>query len=178
VFAGAGGAGLRYSRGWVRVDGGLPEGKSARAAMSAGTGPRGRHVVAAGPACASLFFALRIGIRCAGAGDWLSGRAPRSHRGGHWFDPSIAHVSSCTSATRSRFSSPRTCGFVSVSESQAGAYPSSSGSGGRGAARVQVRPSATPAKVYQKTARSRPASRRMTGRARPITGFRSGFRRP
>ena len=26
-----------------------------------------------------------------GAGDWLSGRAPRSHRGGHWFDPSIAH---------------------------------------------------------------------------------------
>src|SRR5580698_3999372 len=24
-------------------------------------------------------------------GDWLSGRAPRSHRGGHWFDPSIAH---------------------------------------------------------------------------------------
>jgi hypothetical protein len=25
------------------------------------------------------------------AGDWLSGRAPRSHRGGHWFDPSIAH---------------------------------------------------------------------------------------
>ena len=26
-------------------------------------------------------------------GDWLSGRAPRSHRGGHWFDPSIAHPS-------------------------------------------------------------------------------------
>ncbi len=25
------------------------------------------------------------------AGDWLSGRAPRSHRGGHWFEPSIAH---------------------------------------------------------------------------------------
>ena len=24
-------------------------------------------------------------------GDWLSGRAPRSHRGGHWFEPSIAH---------------------------------------------------------------------------------------
>src|SRR4029077_8512260 len=24
-------------------------------------------------------------------GDWLSGRAPRSHRGGHWFHPSIAH---------------------------------------------------------------------------------------
>jgi hypothetical protein len=28
-----------------------------------------------------------------GTGDWLSGRAPRSHRGGHWFDPSIAHGS-------------------------------------------------------------------------------------
>jgi SEC-C motif len=31
---------------------------------------------------------------CSGSrdqGDWLSGRAPRSHRGGHWFDPSIAH---------------------------------------------------------------------------------------
>src|SRR4051812_26564287 len=27
------------------------------------------------------------------SGDWLSGRAPRSHRGGHWFDPSIAHPS-------------------------------------------------------------------------------------
>ena len=25
------------------------------------------------------------------AGDWLSGRALRSHRRGHWFDPSIAH---------------------------------------------------------------------------------------
>src|SRR6202042_1665134 len=29
--------------------------------------------------------------RSTAAGDWLSGRAPRSHRGGHWFDPSIAH---------------------------------------------------------------------------------------
>jgi hypothetical protein len=56
-----------------------------------GTGPRGRDIMAAGSACASLFFALSAGIRCAGAGDWLSGRAPRSHRGGHWFDPSIAH---------------------------------------------------------------------------------------
>ena len=36
-----------------------------------------------------------IALRHAGLlerqGDWLSGRAPRSHRGGHWFDPSIAH---------------------------------------------------------------------------------------
>src|SRR5487761_1256979 len=30
-------------------------------------------------------------------GDWLSGRAPRSHRGGHWFDPSIAHRCSARS---------------------------------------------------------------------------------
>src|SRR3954454_21543669 len=25
------------------------------------------------------------------SGDWLSGRALRSHRRGHWFEPSIAH---------------------------------------------------------------------------------------
>src|SRR5262249_33296020 len=37
------------------------------------------------------------GGRCPGrcpapaTGEWLSGRAPRSHRGGPWFDPSIAH---------------------------------------------------------------------------------------
>jgi hypothetical protein len=34
---------------------------------------------------------LAPGLRRASPGDWLSGRAPRSHRGGHWFDPSIAH---------------------------------------------------------------------------------------
>jgi hypothetical protein len=33
------------------------------------------------------------------AGDWLSGRAPRSHRGGHWFDPSIAHRCKARSET-------------------------------------------------------------------------------
>ena len=33
-------------------------------------------------------------------GDWLSGRAPRSHRGGHWFDPSIAHQVRAYSAPR------------------------------------------------------------------------------
>ena len=32
-----------------------------------------------------------MAVRDPAAGDWLSGRAPRSHRGGHWFDPSIAH---------------------------------------------------------------------------------------
>jgi hypothetical protein len=32
-----------------------------------------------------------------GGGDWLSGRAPRSHRGGHWFDPSIAHPGQASS---------------------------------------------------------------------------------
>src|SRR5215471_4412960 len=48
-------------------------------------------------------------LRCGGCGammlprypgDWLSGRAPRSHRGGHWFDPSIAH-GPATAARRS-----------------------------------------------------------------------------
>ena len=33
-----------------------------------------------------------IGAKPYRTGDWLSGRAPRSHRGGHWFDPSIAHT--------------------------------------------------------------------------------------
>jgi hypothetical protein len=36
-------------------------------------------------------IASRSATRVGGPGDWLSGRAPRSHRGGHWFDPSIAH---------------------------------------------------------------------------------------
>jgi hypothetical protein len=42
-------------------------------------------------------MALRHGSGSRHQGDWLSGRAPRSHRGGHWFDPSIAHkiTSSC-----------------------------------------------------------------------------------
>jgi hypothetical protein len=44
-----------------------------------------------GRACATLrSLCGRDGGR-GGMGDWLSGRAPRSHRGGHWFDPSIAH---------------------------------------------------------------------------------------
>ena len=30
---------------------------------------------------------------CPGQGDWLSGRALRSHRRGRWFEPSIAHES-------------------------------------------------------------------------------------
>src|ERR1700685_1953129 len=41
--------------------------------------------------CATLRAPLRQAVPAARAGDWLSGRAPRSHRGGHWFDPSIAH---------------------------------------------------------------------------------------
>ena len=40
--------------------------------------------------CATL-WERRDGPVAPAAGDWLSGRAPRSHRGGHWFDPSIAH---------------------------------------------------------------------------------------
>jgi hypothetical protein len=76
----AGPRGLRRHGGRPCVGGEVPE-----------AGRRGRDIAAPGWACASLFFALGAGIRCVGAGDWLSGRAPRSHRGGHWFDPSIAH---------------------------------------------------------------------------------------
>ena len=43
--------------------------------------------------CATLGTLLRRPDDAADPGDWLSGRAPRSHRGGHWFDPSIAHHS-------------------------------------------------------------------------------------
>jgi hypothetical protein len=43
-------------------------------------------------ACANLRSPYGEGVPPSKAkGDWLSGRAPRSHRGGHWFDPSIAH---------------------------------------------------------------------------------------
>ena len=37
------------------------------------------------------YSVVAAGLGSAIQGDWLSGRAPRSHRGGHWFDPSIAH---------------------------------------------------------------------------------------
>ena len=50
-----------------------------------------RAGVAARPACATLGGARADRSCPPAAGDWLSGRAPRSHRGGHWFDPSIAH---------------------------------------------------------------------------------------
>jgi hypothetical protein len=43
------------------------------------------------PECATLRSPCGQEQTRAGKGDWLSGRAPRSHRGGHWFDPSIAH---------------------------------------------------------------------------------------
>ena len=56
-----------------------------------GRGGPGGGIRAVRGACASLSFAESAGIRRASPGDWLSGRAPRSHRGGHWFDPSIAH---------------------------------------------------------------------------------------
>src|SRR5437588_11036292 len=36
-------------------------------------------------------------LRCLGG--WLSGRAPRSHRGGHWFESSTAHVALSNTAT-------------------------------------------------------------------------------
>ena len=44
-----------------------------------------------GRACATLRSLCGKDSGRSGMGDWLSGRAPRSHRGGHWFDPSIAH---------------------------------------------------------------------------------------
>jgi hypothetical protein len=53
--------------------------------------PRPRRRLPASPGCASLRTLLRRSCYAAVTGDWLSGRAPRSHRGGHWFDPSIAH---------------------------------------------------------------------------------------
>jgi hypothetical protein len=97
-------------------------GPGGRAALS-WAGPRGHDIVAPGPACASLFFALNTGIRCAGAGDWLSGRAPRSHRGGHWFDPSIAHPGQL-----------RSCGWLFLSSR--GSRPSSRPPRLRSASRV------------------------------------------
>ena len=44
-----------------------------------------------GPPMRYSVVAAGLGTGSAIPGDWLSGRAPRSHRGGHWFDPSIAH---------------------------------------------------------------------------------------
>ena len=55
---------------------------AARAAPRAGRRQRG---------CATLWWLRGAVTRPRHPGDWLSGRAPRSHRGGHWFDPSIAH---------------------------------------------------------------------------------------
>ena len=83
----------------------------ARAAFAITRRPgRSRRLPRAGPAARSVRdggHALVCespqapGIRRAGPGDWLSGRAPRSHRGGHWFDPSIAHPGTSRSVTRS-----------------------------------------------------------------------------
>jgi hypothetical protein len=53
--------------------------------------PRPRRRLPASRGCARLRTLLRRSCYAAVTGDWLSGRAPRSHRGGHWFDPSIAH---------------------------------------------------------------------------------------
>ena len=74
-----------HARGWLRPAG--------RAAFC---GPwHGRVAALARRGCAAGMrypgYALGGGSLSRAAGDWLSGRAPRSHRGGHWFDPSIAH---------------------------------------------------------------------------------------
>ena len=55
---------------------------------------------------ASAVSRRRLQSRTA-AGDWLSGRAPRSHRGGHWFDPSIAHHDGLTRTCAPRARSSR-----------------------------------------------------------------------
>ena len=91
----------------------------ARAAFAITRRPgRSRRLPRAGPAARSVRdggHALVCespqapGIRRAGPGDWLSGRAPRSHRGGHWFDPSIAHPGTSRSVTRS---DPRCLAFL------------------------------------------------------------------
>src|SRR5450756_2820926 len=43
----------------------------------------------------------RSSLLVGAAGDWLSGRAPRSHRGGRWFESSIAHPPWSEAITRS-----------------------------------------------------------------------------
>jgi hypothetical protein len=55
------------------------------------------------PVIAGRFWPLRQ------PGDWLSGRAPRSHRGGRWFDSTIAHTGQRPVAiSRTAFLLPRT----------------------------------------------------------------------
>ncbi len=87
--------------------GGLRNERQTRGPRQRATGglpARGRPVALASGhrrrACARLWGRRRRAARAAdhdtvpwypAEGDWLSGRAPRSHRGGHWFDPSIAH---------------------------------------------------------------------------------------
>jgi hypothetical protein len=56
-------------------------------------------------------------------GDWLSGRAPRSHRGGHWFDPSIAHQFTASREQRFDDNRQRTCWTISFSSGSARGGP-------------------------------------------------------
>ena len=88
---------------------GLPRGDGGREseARGAGAGP-GNRAPAGAPwprGYASLCWpasdpAVRSRAVWGRQGDWLSGRAPRSHRGGHWFDPSIAHQPRCALCQR------------------------------------------------------------------------------
>jgi hypothetical protein len=45
-------------------------------------------------------------VKSGGTGDWRSGSALRSHRRGHWFDPSIAHTG------RGRFQTKEPASFM------------------------------------------------------------------
>ena len=65
----------------------------AAAGCGAGHRHRGAVIVTAIGPDALVCGGQRAADPALAPGDWLSGRAPRSHRGGHWFDPSIAHPS-------------------------------------------------------------------------------------
>jgi hypothetical protein len=90
-------------------------GRRCRLAARPGCGPRrraGNRTRAAAPPAsgyASLCWpasvpAVRSRAVWGRQGDWLSGRALRSHRRGRWFEPSIAHQP--TGAAGGRFSQP------------------------------------------------------------------------
>jgi hypothetical protein len=86
----------RAAAGWCAdLLGGKPASSGGPRLWPGGRAPRRARLLAT-RRCASLESLLRRPDDAAVTGDWLSGRAPRSHRGGHWFDPSIAHQAQST----------------------------------------------------------------------------------
>ena len=83
-----GGAGQDQRPAEVAPD--APAFRADESALALGRATRGPDALRYGGAGDDL-RAVRRSRFLPAAGDWLSGRAPRSHRGGHWFDPSIAH---------------------------------------------------------------------------------------